>query len=319
MDGNGRTLSESAKLEQRGLTFSVIGALGMSALGFAFAAITGSDAVLLDGIFSLIGFAVGLIALRVASIVARPDDERFNFGYAAYEPMLNLVKGLLMIFVSILAGWASVESILNGGTEVRGGAAVVYALVAAAGCLAIAIVQRRLSRRAGSPLLEVDARNWLMDGIMSGAVAVAFGAVVLIEGTDFAWMIPYADPVVVLLLVAFSLPIPFGIIRSNWGQLLGKAPDLLTRDLAQGLVDEALSAWPGLDTRVRLLEQGRFVYLHVYVVTDPATELSVAETDRMREEIARRIDAIEHMVGYDVIFTQDTKWVDRIAGVIGRS
>jgi predicted Co/Zn/Cd cation transporter (cation efflux family) len=81
-------------LERRGLLLSVVGALANPALGFGFAAATGSAAVLLDGIYSLIGFAVGLVAMRVATLVRRPDDESFHFGYAAYEPMLNF-------------GWAS--------------------------------------------------------------------------------------------------------------------------------------------------------------------------------------------------------------------
>jgi predicted Co/Zn/Cd cation transporter (cation efflux family) len=124
-----------AEVERHGLRISVIAALGMAALGIGFAIPTDSRAVLLDGVFSLVGFAVGLVAIHVATLVLRRDDEHFHFGYSAHEPMLKLTKGLLIAFVSLLAAWSSIESILDGGRKIAGRVAVVYAVAAAAGCL----------------------------------------------------------------------------------------------------------------------------------------------------------------------------------------
>jgi hypothetical protein len=115
------------KLEKNGLVLSIVGALSMAALGFGFAVLTSSDAVLLDGFFSLIGFAVGLVSLRVATLVRRPDDEFYHFGYAAYEPMLNLTKGLLMAFVTLFALVSAILVVIEGGREIEAGWASVYA------------------------------------------------------------------------------------------------------------------------------------------------------------------------------------------------
>lgn len=305
----------SALSERRGLRLSVFGALFMAALGFGFAASTGSRAVLLDGIFSLIGAVVSVVAMRVAALVRQPDDEHFHFGYAAYEPMLNLTKGLLIAFVSLLATWASIDSILAGGREIQGRMAVVYALIAAAGCLLIAWSQRRLARKTDSPLLEVDAKNWLMDGLISGAVAVGFVVVVLFEGTPWSWMTPYADPAVVLLLVVLSLPIPIGIVRANWDQLLGRAPDGEAQSTANEIVSGAIAGEEGLDFKLRLLEQGRFIYLQIYVIVQSQRKgMSVKEADGLRERIAAVICELPQMIGYDVIFTTDARWLDQTAG-----
>ena len=212
----------------------------MAALGIGFAMVTHSQAVLLDGLFSLIGAVVAVLTLRVATLVRKPDDESFHFGYAAYEPMLNLSKGLLIAMVGLFALVVSVDVILQGGRPVRGGVVVIYAVIAAAGCLLIALIQHRLARRTESPLLEVDSRNWLMDGLISGAVAVAFLIVVLLEGTALAWFLPYADPAVVIVLVVLSAPLPIGIVRTNWSQLLGRAPGPEIQREARSRVDEAL-------------------------------------------------------------------------------
>jgi predicted Co/Zn/Cd cation transporter (cation efflux family) len=120
---------DSETHEKRGLWLST---LFMAALGIGFAILTSSNAVLLDGLFSLIGFAIGLVSLRVAMLVRRPDDEVYHFGYAAYEPMLNLSKGLLMAFVTIFALVSAVQVVLQGGREIQAGWASVYAWIAAA-------------------------------------------------------------------------------------------------------------------------------------------------------------------------------------------
>lgn len=309
---------QSAKAENGGLRLSVFGALFMAALGFGFAALTDSQAVLLDGAFSLIGAVVSVVAMRVATLVRQPDDEHFHFGYAAYEPMLNLTKGLLIAFVSLLAAWASIDSILAGGREIQGRMAVVYALIAAVGCLLIAWTQRRLARKTDSPLLEVDSKNWLMDGLISGAVAFGFVVVVLIEGTAWSWLTPYADPAVVLVLVALSLPIPIGIVRTNWSQLLGRAPDTEAQREARRIVAGALEGEAGLELKLRLLEEGRFIYLQIYVIVgDDRVDLTLEEIDLLRERIAQAIWGLPQMVGFDIMFTRDPRWLQQTAGTGG--
>ena len=302
-DSNSRT-------EKRGLLISVLGGLFMAALGLGFALLTDSDAVLLDGVFSLIGTAVALVSMRVANMVRRPDDAQFQFGYAVYEPMLNLGKGLLIAIVTIFASVAAVQSILDGGRQVRGGMAVAYAVIAAVGCFVFALVQRRMARKTGSPLLEVDSRNWFVDGLLSVGVALAFLVTVFLAGTGLEWLMPYTDPGVVILLSLASAPIPIGIVRANWKQILGHAPEPDTQHEAQRRVAAALEGTTGLTPHLRLLETGRVYYLQIYLVVAPDSEVTgLEEMDRLRDRIERSVRKENAIVGLDVIFTRDEHWV----------
>ena len=67
-------------VENRALKLSVAGTLFMALLGFSFALITGSGAILLDGIYSLVTFAMSLLTLKVAELVRRPDDDHLPVG-----------------------------------------------------------------------------------------------------------------------------------------------------------------------------------------------------------------------------------------------
>ncbi len=302
-------MSDSETLEKRGLWLSIIGALFMAGLGIGFAILTSSDAVLLDGLFSLVGFAIGLVSLRVATLVRRPDDELYHFGYAAYEPMLNLSKGLLMAFITIFALVSAVEVAVHGGREIQAGWASVYAGIAAAGCFTIALSQRALARRTSSPLLEVDSKNWLIDGLMSVAVGVAFVVAVLLEGGAFAHLLPYADPAVVIILVVLSLPIPFKIIRENWHQMLGRAPDDTLQNKARAAVATVLGASEEYDTRIRMDQLGRLTYLQLYVVLRGSEDVDVGRMDRCRSAVRDALEGEFDNLALDVIFTRDPRWV----------
>ena len=85
----GTTSSAHCALRSMVWCFFVVLALG-------FALVTGSDAILFDGIYSLIALCVALLTLKVARLAQRPDDDNFHFGYTAMEPTLNLFKALFI-------------------------------------------------------------------------------------------------------------------------------------------------------------------------------------------------------------------------------
>lgn len=286
----------------------------MAALGIGFAVTTSSDAVLLDGIFSLVGSVVGFIALRVAAIVMMPGDDVFHFGYAVFEPMLNLSKGLLMLFVALFALVSACAVIVDGGREVSAGWVLVYALIASIGCFTIAFLQWRLSKATNSPLLHVDTKNWLLDGVISLAVAVAFLLAMMISNTRFEYLIPYADPSVVFVLVLLSLPIPLKIVRENWNQIVGKAPELPIQQKARLAIEEGLADAAPVKTKIRMQQLGRLNYVQLYVLCDDERKLSLKDLDKCRRAIAVELNEVFDHLALDVIFTNDGKWVSTSIG-----
>ena len=292
-------------LERRGLRLNLVGTALMTVLGYLFFFFTRSEAVLLDGLFSMVSFVIGLLSLKVAGLVGRPDDEVFHFGYAAYEPFVNLGKALLILSLSAFAVASAVEALLRGGRPVSAGIAVVYALLATVGCFAVAVIIRRLAARSGSTLVRVDARNWMIDGLISSAVAVAFIVAVVLRGTRFDPWLPYVDPLVVLLLVLGTLPVPIAILRENWDQLVGKAPPETTQEPIHRAIDDFLAEDPAWTPRLRLLEMGRVLYVHLSLIGPP--DRRVEELDRIRAGLLSRMPERDHL-DLDVLFMADPGW-----------
>lgn len=296
--------------ERKALIMSAVGALFFAALGFAFFIPTDSDAILLDGFFSLIGFMMGLLSLRVARLAQNPDDDRYHFGYAAFEPMLNTVKGLIILIVCLFAAASSVGALLDGGREIQVGWGVFYAIIASVGCFSLALVQLRISKKAGSQLVAVDARTWLIDGFMSLVVTLAFGGAYLLTGTQWSHLVPYIDPGLVLVLAVLMLPVPLRIIKYGTGELLKAAPDVdIQKAINQGIASALLAAKMP-DHNVRMVRVGREFWVLVHVLLDENRELgSAADLDTVRETLHNAVTDTEPGIVVEVIFTARQDWV----------
>ena len=103
--------------EQFALKLSVAGSVFMALLGIGFAIQTRSEAIMLDGLFSLITFIMSLLTLKVASLIHKGESPRFQFGYNNFEPLLNMVKGLIILTLSVFALASSVSALLHGGAR----------------------------------------------------------------------------------------------------------------------------------------------------------------------------------------------------------
>ncbi len=297
--------------ETRALRLSAWMSLAMAVLGIGFGLVTGSQAIMLDGFFSLIGFVMALVTIHVAKLVVQPADEHFHFGYAQFEPFLNAIKGLLMLGVSGFAFAAAVDALLQGGRDLKPGLATVYAALAMAGCLAVGANQRRAAAKLGSPLLAVDAKNWLIDGLLSGVVALVFLAALVLGRTRFAPVVPYMDPALVILLVLGIIWVPLKIVRDSLREVLAFAPDRAIQDDVRGRLERALEGVPVASSEVRMMKIGRFVYVLNQVVVSPEfLPGRVGKLDRVRERIAKAMEGFEPTPVVDTLFTEDTKWAE---------
>ncbi len=283
--------------------------LGWAALGIAFGLATESTAIMLDGYFSLVGFVMALVTLRVAKLVVQPPDEHFHFGYAQFEPFLNAVKGLLMLGVAGFALATAVTALIHGGREVNSGLAIVYAVTAMVGCFVVGGLQRSASRRIDSPMLAVDARNWLVDGAMSAGVAFAFGVAWFLGRSSRADLVPYVDPLLVIVMVTAIVFIPIGILRESLREILAFAPRPDIQGEVRSRVEGALGDLPVASSQVRMMKVGRFLYVLNQIVVSPEFRPGrVEELDRVRERIATALVGVNPTPVVDTLFTEDEKW-----------
>lgn len=187
---------------------------------------------------------------------------------------------------------------------------LLYALVAGMGCFAIAAVQRRAARRSGSPLVEVEVKSWTIDGLMSAAVAIAFGISFLLQGSKLAGWLPYVDPIVVIALSVVALGLPLGIIRQNLGELLLAAPPVEVRHSLEERVRAIAHELPVDRTVIRTIKIGRQHWALVHILVEPGTPVgTIEDLDEVRRAIVAELAQIEPSWVVDVVFVADVNWL----------
>jgi len=307
-------MQEKPAIERRALIISVIGTLVMAGLGIGFSLITGSNAILLDGIFSLIGFAAGLMALRVSRLVQQPDDSHYQFGYGSFEAFFNLVKGITIAIISVFALTDAVNALLGEGRPIEVGIALLYTVIVGISCLIVSVYLRSAAKKTQSPLLQLDARSWVIDGLLTVAVLIAFAVTLLIEDSDYAWMADYADPAIVATLIILIIPLPYTTIRDNVKQLLLSAPDKQMQARIHELLAPELEKIQKQDYLVRMTEVGRFLYMQMYIQLTPQSEAKdVVSQDLIRQTISDKLVAEFPNTSIDIIFTLERKWFGNVA------
>lgn len=300
----------SEAIERRSIIISIVASATFGILGIVISIASHSGAVFLDGLFSLTFAIVGLLTLYVSQLVSRPSDDSYPFGYATFEPMLNLFKGLLIGFALVYAVWTAIRTILTGGQDITAEGGILYAVIAVVGGAIVVVLLKRYAKQSGSPIVDVDAKNWTVDTLISSAVGVAFVATLLIQNSDWSDFAPYADPVIMLAIVAIAAPQPFQTIRENLRQIVGRAPSQHVQDNVAALVEEAIDDVPHVETHLRIVDVGRYIHLHVYVIISPDTRetIDIRRHDQIRRKIYERVAREYRHLSLDVAFTMDRRW-----------
>lgn len=294
--------------EQRVLKFSIGVTVAVSATGFVGGLLVGSQAILFDGVYSLVDVALTLVALAVLRLVAREESPRFQYGYWHLEPMVEALGGAILALACIYALANSIIGLTTGGHTVKAGPALAWASLLCVSNLAMAAIVRVYAKRLQSGLLWLDVRAWLLSGLMSLAVVVAFAIALLLRDGEHAHWIPYLDPLVLAAISLAVLPVP---LRGAWRamrEVLQVAPDTL-----DARVQEVMSAFVAehgyLDFTSHVAKMGRMRFVEIHILTHPDTVIgSIGNVDALRDEIAERLDARGSDFWLTIDFTADPAW-----------
>jgi predicted Co/Zn/Cd cation transporter (cation efflux family) len=250
-----------------------------------------------------------VLAAQVARLVEKPSSEAFHFGYAHFEPLLNLIRGLLIFGICAYALVSTIEVLVRGGREIHAEIAIFYTALSAIWSIGIFAYQRQLARKLGSPILAVDARAWLVDGVLYVGETGAFIVYLLLLPTALGPWLRYADPIFVLLVVAFLMRVPIQIIRDGVGEVLHRAPSSEVQSVVRQRMAAALAGVPIRTIRARMVEVGRFFFILVHIVVDEGFGARpVAELDQLRRQVEQSLQGVHPRVVLDVVFTADKYW-----------
>lgn len=276
--------------EQRSLALGLWVSLVIALLGLIAYGLSGSEAVLLDGLYAGVMALTSLVAVRIGANVQRPPDRTWPFGYEGQEAVYVLLRSLLLIGILSFAALNGVRELiawLEGSSPeaIATAPAGWYGLLGGLSCGALAWVQHRSWVMGGrcSELLRTESRAALLDTAITGGTGAVLVAAPLLEATPLAPLVPVADTLLVLVLSLVVLQEPLHRFRLALRETAGAAcaPELIaqTRSAATALVEGAAAEL--LDLSV--VKLGRISTVLVYV--NPARAVEACWLDELRQQL----------------------------------
>ncbi|WP_420098779.1 cation diffusion facilitator family transporter [Corynebacterium sp.] len=219
------------RTEQQALRVSLVSVLILSCLGIGFGLVSGSSAIMFDGVFSLVDAVMSVVSIVLAGLIAdstaRGLSRRFSMGFWHFEPLVLCLNAVVMMSVAGYALLQAVTAVLDGGREVEFGPAVVYTVVVLLLAGVTAVAEHCANRTIGSALVAMDVKGWVMSAGVTGALLIAFVIGMVIDGTSYAHLMPYVDPVVLIIVATVLIPVPLRtLVRALSEIALVTPPDL---------------------------------------------------------------------------------------------
>ncbi len=303
--------------EQGVLRLSITASLAMAAAAVAFGLLANSSLIIFDGIYGLIDVVMtwlSLLVVRLISLSTHVDtlqsrlNQRFTMGFWHLEPIVLGVSGTLMIGAALYAAVNAVDALMSGGREIALGPAILFAVISIVAETGLALFVRRANRSIGSDFIALDAKNWVVAASMSAAYLVAFVGGYVLGGTQWAWLVPYIDPAILLVVCLFVVVAPMGTVRQALSDILLITPlDLQTH--VDEVARDIVARHGFLEFRSYVAKVGRGEQIELFFVVradDPPRAL--IEWDRLRDEIGEALGEESPDRWLTILFTTDREW-----------
>lgn len=291
------------------LKISTLGTLFFAVLGIAWGWTVKSEMILFDGMYSLGGVILSLLALMGSIYINKKDYEKYPFGKKMIEPLIVIIKSLAIFIMCIYSLTGSIKDLINGGNEVQYGYALIYALISTLGCGIAYFFLKKKGKAINSSLVNIESSQWLMDTLLSMGVLVGFLIANIIKHTEFIWFNRYLDPLMVIICSSVFIKMPIKSFGDGLKELLEfKADDSITLEIDK-LVEGIEREYNFEDTITRVSKTGNDLRIEIdFIYNEESNIKALDEMDRLREKIFNSLSHINYEKWLNVSFTKDKKW-----------
>lgn len=245
--------------ERRALRFSAISASLFAFTGLALGLASGSITILFDSGYSLLSLVLASLSLFALQQARKPADDHYPFGRLTVEPLAVLLKGVVIALVCLFSLVSALWSLAQGGRLVTLDLALMFGVVNVSGCLLTWGWLNRYAKVAKSSLLAAELRQWQMDTWLSAAVMLGFALTWGLTLSPWAHLARFADPVMVLIIAGYFLPMPIRMVKGALRELMFGEP---VGSVRQEVVQE-VAEFDIANDDVRLAQVGSFLMVDI--------------------------------------------------------
>jgi cation diffusion facilitator family transporter len=275
---------------------SVFGNAFLSLLKIVAGIISGSLAVLGDGLDSASDVLTSLIILVATSIISRPPNSKFVYGQEKAENVASTILSFVIFFMGGQMLVTSIHKIVRHDVaELPSTIAIWVTVISIVGKSFLAFYQFHQGKRVDSFMLKANAINMQNDVIISVGVLAGLGFTFLLN-------LPILDSIIALLISIYIIYSAIGIFKEANLILMDGVADTSIYEKIIAAVEEVEGA--SNPHRIRSRQIGNMFT----IVLDVEAEGSISLTDahhiaqEVENSIKRSIDNV-----YDIVVHVEPK------------
>lgn len=252
--------------------------------------ISGSFAVIADGIDSVSDIVSSVVVLVAARIIARPPNIKFPYGYKKADTVATKVLSFMIFFAGAQLGYSTLRILIAGGAMATPGRIAIWVtLISIVGKLFLAILLNRTGKNVESTMLMANAKNMRNDILISLSVLASLLFTLILKE-------PLIDRIIALLISFFIMYQGFRIFMKSNIDLM----DGIDNTEVYDRLFESVHSVEGAHHphRVRARKIGHYYMINLDIEVDP--DLSVKKAHDIAKNVENSIKSNLHNI-YDVM------------------
>ncbi|MCL4317850.1 MAG: cation diffusion facilitator family transporter [Candidatus Thermoplasmatota archaeon] len=254
----------------------------LSAAKIIIGLITGSVAVLSDGIHSFTDVTASVSTAVSVKKASMPADTIHKFGHGKFENVSGVFESILLIATSVIIVAEAFDRVVAGEHIVFLGIAIITMIISAAVDFAVSIPVRRASRREESIALKVDNAHLTTDGLASVGVVLALIAVYLTGNVLF-------DIIVAFIIAAVMSYSGISLLLESGGPLVDVKISDADEQTVIGILSEHKEICRFHSLRTRKSGNIRFIDLHLTFKPNTTVYEAHSVVDAIETRLRERI------------------------------
>ncbi len=281
-------MNPNLKREKLILNISVAGSAMFLIAEVIISIFTKSHAVFMDFVYDLADIIMIGPFLVLIPLLYKPETEKRPYGFSQIESLFILLKSGVLIGVTCFLIINSIEIIISGGNEVDASIIAIFELAVSLTCVIMYLVLRKLSMKCTSPSIKAELYIWKLDSLSTLGVGVAFLIKILLDKTSLAFIGPYVDPVIAIVLAILLLKEPIGLFIESLKNLVLFAPDSETSEKIRSICAKNLEKYNCYINCLDIIKTGRKLWVEVYFVVDKDL-ISIDKLRIIRKDILEQL------------------------------
>ncbi len=280
----------SERKEKTILRLSFVAGLAFALVELIFAIYSHSQSALTDAVYDASELVFIALLLFLTPLFHKPVSEKHPYGYFQLESIFLIVKGVMMLSVTFGVGVEVIESALSGGNPVDDLQVSLFQLCLGVASVVIYVIMRRVNKNSSSPTVEAELMGWRLDIGYSLGMSLAFFASSFLVKTPLAFIAPYFDQIIAVLVMVFMLPESVKMLWSSVRDIFLFSPDEELVEQIKQICTESMENYAFSPVFFDITRTGRHLWIAVYFKVSSAT-LAVEQLKKATEEVNQKISS----------------------------